>query len=80
MGNKLKTELLSQIKRHGSRIAKELTAMHDIDPEEIDRLALRFWQERGCPDASHDEDWLRAEQELRRQQSLAEPLAVRLES
>jgi hypothetical protein len=27
-------------------------------------LAYQFWQERGCPIGSPDEDWFRAEQEL----------------
>ena len=34
--------------------------------EEIARLAYTLWQERGCPDGSPDDDWNRAEQQLRR--------------
>jgi hypothetical protein len=33
--------------------------------EQIARLAYQYWQERGCPDGSPEEDWLRAERELR---------------
>jgi hypothetical protein len=33
--------------------------------EEIARLAEKFWMERGRPEGSPEQDWLRAEQELR---------------
>lgn len=32
--------------------------------EQIARLTYQYWQERGCPDGSPEEDWLRAEIEL----------------
>jgi hypothetical protein len=32
--------------------------------EEVRKLAYRFWQERGCPTDSPEEDWFRAEREL----------------
>jgi hypothetical protein len=35
-----------------------------LDHGEIERLAYRFWQERGSPMGSPDEDWFRAEEEL----------------
>jgi hypothetical protein len=34
------------------------------DAEEVRNLAYRFWQERGCPTGSSEEDWFRAEREL----------------
>jgi len=34
--------------------------------EAIARLAYSYWQDRGCPIGSPDEDWYRAENELRR--------------
>jgi hypothetical protein len=34
------------------------------DVEEVRNLAYCFWQERGCPTNSPEEDWLRAEREL----------------
>jgi len=37
------------------------------DPEQIARLAYSYWQARGCREGSPDEDWLRAEAELRKQ-------------
>jgi hypothetical protein len=33
--------------------------------EEITRLAEKYWAERGWPEGSPEQDWLRAEQELR---------------
>jgi hypothetical protein len=32
--------------------------------EQIERLAYSYWQARGCPEGSPEEDWLRAEAEL----------------
>ncbi|HUP03262.1 MAG TPA: DUF2934 domain-containing protein, partial [Bryobacteraceae bacterium] len=34
-------------------------------PEEIANLAYFYWEARGCQGGSPEEDWLRAEQELR---------------
>jgi hypothetical protein len=43
------------------------TARIAVDPsrEEIARLAYLYWEARGCQGGSHEEDWLRAERELR---------------
>jgi hypothetical protein len=38
-----------------------------LDREAIGRLAYFYWEERGCPNDSPDEDWFRAEAEVRRQ-------------
>jgi hypothetical protein len=38
----------------------------------IARLAYAYWQGRGCPDGSPEEDWFRAEEELRRKQAAFE--------
>lgn len=35
--------------------------------EQIARLAYQYWQERGCPGGSPEEDWLRAETALQMQ-------------
>jgi Protein of unknown function (DUF2934) len=40
-----------------------------LDPEshnDVAALAYRFWQERGCPVGSDQEDWFRAENELKK--------------
>jgi hypothetical protein len=33
--------------------------------EQIAELAQKYWQQRGYTDGRHEEDWLRAEKELR---------------
>jgi hypothetical protein len=40
--------------------------MTEPSREDIARLAEKYWAERGWPDGSPEQDWLRAEQELRR--------------
>jgi DUF2934 family protein len=47
--------------------AKKQTTVAPAAPsrEEIARLAEKFWAERGRPEGSPEQDWLRAEQELR---------------
>ena len=37
------------------------------DQEEIARLAHEYWEARGCPDGSPEEDWFRAEKALKEQ-------------
>jgi hypothetical protein len=41
------------------------TRMKAISHEEIERLAHRFWSERGYQHGQAELDWFRAEQELR---------------
>jgi len=43
------------------------------EPEQIARLAYSYWQDRGCPEGSPEEDWLRAEAELGRPIAGTEP-------
>ena len=51
---------------HRSDEATEFSVEHPaLDQEAICRLAYFFWEERGCPNDSPDEDWSRAEAELR---------------
>ena len=42
----------------------------NIPHEEIALRAHRLWEARGCPIASPEEDWLRAEEELRGEQAV----------
>ena len=41
-----------------------------LDPaahhEAVAQLAYRIWEERGCPHGSPEQDWYRAEKEVRR--------------
>jgi hypothetical protein len=56
--------------------AESVTAVYEASPEaddpvsaegheKIARLAYSYWQVRGCPIGSPEEDWYRAENELR---------------
>ncbi len=37
---------------------------YTVDREEIERLAYSYWEARGCPENSPEEDWHRAESEF----------------
>lgn len=37
----------------------------NVSHDEVARLAHRYWKERGGAHGSHEDDWYRAEQELR---------------
>jgi hypothetical protein len=51
---------------HRSDEATDLDIEHrTLDQEATARLAYFYWEERGCPNDSPCEDWLRAEAELR---------------
>ena len=52
---------------HRSGEATDLGVEHPtLDQEAIARLAYFYWEERGCPTDSPDEDWFRAEAEIRK--------------
>ena len=50
-------------------IAESVGAFPAPTYEEIAQLAYQYWQERGCPHGSPDEDWLKAEVQLQKQAS-----------
>jgi len=57
---------------HRSDEATDLGIKHrTFDQEAIARLAYFYWEERGCPNDSPDEDWLRAEKDLRNRPAAA---------
>jgi len=45
-------------------VASNVTQMK-LSHEQVARLAHQFWAERGRQHGHHEEDWFRAEQELR---------------
>jgi hypothetical protein len=46
-----------------------LPSAHDkAETEEITRLAYQYWQQRGCPIGTPEEDWFRAEEEIKLRQ------------
>ena len=52
-------------KRSKPAARKTVAAPMAPSREEIARLAEKFWAERGWPEGSAEQDWLRAEQELK---------------
>jgi hypothetical protein len=53
--------------KRGTRALEAPGMVEAVGPshEEIARLAYSYWKLRGCTGGSPEEDWLRAEQELR---------------
>ena len=51
--------------------------MQELDLEEVHIRAYLFWEERGRPEGSADEDWFRAEQSVRDDRARREPPALR---
>lgn len=50
---------------------KEAQAVqNEPDYEAKERLAYKFWLERGCPIGSPEDDWFRAEEEFRQEASI----------
>jgi DUF2934 family protein len=43
-----------------------------LEHKKIARLAYSYWEARGRPDGSPEQDWFRAEEELRRRKSAFE--------
>jgi hypothetical protein len=47
-----------------ARVAANNGAATGCDYEEVCQLAYSYWQARGCPKGSPEDDWFRAEHEL----------------
>ena len=47
----------------------EEVAITPLEHKRIARLAHSYWEARGCPYGSPEEDWFRAEEELRKKKS-----------
>jgi Protein of unknown function (DUF2934) len=61
-----KTKAPAKPKKATTTAKKTTTKLELVPPsrEEIARLAEKFWIERGRPEGSPEQDWLRAEREL----------------
>jgi hypothetical protein len=46
-----------------------VTHQPKVSHDDVARLAHRYWKERGARDGNHEEDWYRAERELRGMES-----------
>jgi DUF2934 family protein len=58
-------EPVAALSRAIGPVAETATVALAPGNEEIARLAYSYWQARGCPEGSPEEDWLRAEATLR---------------
>lgn len=58
-------EAANGISRKRKPAAKKQTLATQPSREQIARLAEKYWAERGWPQGSPEQDWLRAEQELK---------------
>jgi len=43
----------------------EIVELDPANPDDVAALAYRLWHQRGCPIGSDQEDWFRAEQEIK---------------
>jgi len=48
-----------------SQASAPMNALEPEDQQDIAIFAYYFWQDRGCPIGSPEEDWFRAEQALK---------------
>ncbi len=53
------------VKKRKPAAKKTVAAPPEPTREQIAHLAEKYWAERGWPEGSPEQDWLRAEQELR---------------
>jgi len=58
-----------QLRQPGTTAESRKIAATSPDHTEVARLAYLRWLDRGCPIGSPEEDWSRAEQDLKSQQS-----------
>lgn len=62
---KPRAEQPTAVNGNGPKAAAPGTARRTVTHEEIRALAHKYWAERGYTHGNHEQDWLRAERELR---------------
>ncbi len=60
----MKPEWKTTSTREGGISTTALKLSQPSTIEKIAALAYQFWQERGCPEGTSEEDWFRAEREI----------------
>jgi hypothetical protein len=60
----------SSVYEKTEELRAETSAGNGADETAIAELAYRFWQERGCPEGSPEDDWFLAERQLSRSSEL----------
>ena len=63
-GNPVMAKQVTKMAVEPDSTADESARFEPENQQEIATLAYEFWQTRGCPDGSPEEDWFRAEREL----------------
>jgi hypothetical protein len=52
-------------RQHTNKINAVNKSEAPVDREMVEAMAYQFWLQRGCPIGSDQEDWYRAERELK---------------
>ena len=69
MGNqeeyKMETQWKTTTKKDGGVTTTALEPFQSVNRQKIAALAYEFWQVRGCPEGTAEEDWFRAEKEIK---------------
>jgi Protein of unknown function (DUF2934) len=58
--------------REALRMASNGNEPAEVGHDDMARLAHELWRARGCPEGSPEEDWLRAEEQLRATRQVTE--------
>jgi Protein of unknown function (DUF2934) len=61
---KPKMSALAETRTEGAQVSVRTDGSEPINEREVAMLAYPYWQERGSPIGSPEEDWFRAEQAL----------------
>jgi hypothetical protein len=61
----MKTDKLRGLAERRNESLEPAAQVVAFDSDEVAPLAYKLWQERGCPLGSDQEDWFRAENELK---------------
>ena len=65
------TPSVSAVETETPNSSSTFTAEQELSREEVARLAYEFWLARGCQHGNPEEDWRRAEDEIRRRVTAA---------
>jgi hypothetical protein len=66
-GKSLSENLRTEVALVRLLLVERRNRMQDLIHRRTELLAYAFWQARGCPEGSPDEDWFLAEEQLRHQ-------------
>jgi Protein of unknown function (DUF2934) len=61
----METQWKTTTTRDGGITTTALEMSQPVNRQKIAALAYEFWRLRGCPEGTSEEDWFRAEQEVK---------------